>query len=101
MSQQNELPITDIMDVITYLQSLADEMYLAKADDGKIDMKEIVAALATTSPTALAAWVGSDNISAQAADISDEERERILTASLRVVQTFGKIFAKVPQPKAD
>ena len=91
----NEYGIEQTMDVIAYIQGLADEMMEAKKEDGKISVGEIVSTLMTTSPSALSAFIGSSDIDKEIADFSEEERKQVLTAAVKVIQTFGKLFSKV------
>ena len=84
--------IEDTMDVITYVQGLADEIYMAMSD-GDLDVSEVLSAIMSTAPTALNAFVGASNIDEELKDLSEDERKKVLTASLRVIQTFGRIFS--------
>lgn len=91
----NKYGIEQTMDVVLYIQTIADEMLEAKAEDGKIAISEIVSTLMTTSPAALSAFIGSSDIDKEVADFSEDERKQVLTACVKVIQTFGKIFSKV------
>lgn len=91
---ENKYGIADTMDMIAFLQSMADKMLLAKNDDGEIKTSEIIAALMTSSPQALSAFVGYDNIDNELADLDHDEQQKVLAASVKVVQTFGKLFIK-------
>lgn len=96
-----EYGIEETMDVLAWIQGMADRMLLAKLDDGEIDTKEIVAALMAEAPGALSAFVGASDIDNELGNLSEDERKKVLEASMRIVQTFGSLFSKEPQKTAE
>lgn len=87
-----KIGIEETMDVIIFLQKMAEEIVAAKKNDGKITMTEMITASMKNSPAAFSAFVGSSEIDKELADLDEEERKKLLEASMKIVQTLSKLF---------
>ena len=80
--------IKETMDVVNFCDQLLDKMAVAKSDDGKISAGEAVAAITTSIPAVVKAWVGKDKIDDELKELSPEETMQLAVAGANLARKF-------------
>ena len=84
--------IKETMDYIEYADAVVDKIVEAKQDDGKINTSEIIGAIMSTTPEAIKAMIGSDDVDNEMADLDPAEKEKLLNASMAALKKLVRAF---------
>jgi len=84
--------IDETMDLVEFAAKLVESLAAHKADDGRIDGAEIASTLVSSTPAGISAMVGAGDIDDELKDLSDEEKEKLISAAMPVLMGLVKMF---------
>lgn len=84
--------IEETMDLVEFCDKIVTSLAAHKADDGTIDGTEIATTMVKAAPAAISAMVGAGDISKELKDLSNEEREKLVDASMPVLLKLVAMF---------
>jgi len=88
----SKLGIEETMDVVKFVDYLADKMAEAMKDDGKIDTKEIISALIDNPDITFSTGWGIWDIPEELSDLDEAETMRLISATLPVIKKIVYLF---------
>lgn len=88
--------VKETIDVINFMLPVASALQAAKANDGKIDYKDL-ALLAPTLPAAFPAISGADAIPAELSEMDAEDIEQVKQAILAKMPILGAKWLTVAE----
>jgi hypothetical protein len=92
--ETKKVGITETMELVNFLTTYMDQLKVYK-EDGKLDVAECLAAVAEKHSEAVAAVMGSWNIRAELKDVDQEEKDKLLAASLGVITKIAELVLGV------
>lgn len=84
--------IEQTLDIIKFVDYIAGKMAEAMEDDGKIDTKEVVAALINDPDVAFSTIWGSWDIPAELSDLDTDEAMKLVSEVLPVIKKIVNLF---------
>jgi len=83
-------------DLLNYGSALVAKLEEQKADDGKLDISEVIMTLISTAPDGIQAMMGSDEIPSEIKRMSAEQKESSL---MDATDTIRRLFELFWEPK--
>lgn len=93
MTEVSKIGIEETLDVIAFTDAYLESLKVAKANDGKIDMAETLAAIGKTKSEAFKAALGAWNMTKELKDLDQSEKDELLDRLLGTLFKIGEVIA--------
>ena len=94
------MSMKETMEVVEYIQSVADSLLVAKTKDGEVSTRDLIVIALNSSSSALDAFSGIGDIDDEFSKMTPEEKEILLKSLVKILATFGHVLGNTKQVKA-